>query len=102
MRTHLRTLLAFLLCTFITPFAFAEKAVNDDFAVDGTSTTDAKYFGSSGSNAIEVNPNSIGLVSGSSGRQKQAEAFHRCTDTGRRQIRAYRRTALSFPRTCIR
>lgn len=44
-------------------------AVNDDLATDGTMSTDAMYFGSSGSNAIELNANSIGLVSGSSGRQ---------------------------------
>ena len=72
MRTHLKTFIVFLFSAFFAPLSFAEKAVNDDFAVDGTSSTDAQYFGSSGSNAIEVNPNSIGLVSGSSGRQIHA------------------------------
>ena len=43
--------------------------IDDDLATDGTSETDASYFGSSGSNAIEINANSVGLVTGSSGRQ---------------------------------
>jgi len=47
----------------------AMKVVDDNFAIDGTATTDAAYFGSSTAGAIEVNANSIGLVSGSSGRQ---------------------------------
>jgi hypothetical protein len=51
------------------PESEGAKVVDDNFAVDGTMTTDASYYGSSGSNAIEVNSNSIGLVTGSSGRQ---------------------------------
>jgi len=50
----------------------ANKVVNDDFMTNGTATTDASYFGSSGSNALEVNMNSVGLVSGTSGRQMHA------------------------------
>lgn len=50
----------------------AEIIVDDDFANDGTVTTDASYFGSSASSAIEFNTNSIGLVSGTSGRQIHA------------------------------
>ncbi|MBB6428392.1 PEP-CTERM sorting domain-containing protein [Algisphaera agarilytica] len=46
--------------------------VDDNFAVDGTVSTDAAYFGSSSSTAIEFNANSIGLVTGPSGRQMHA------------------------------
>lgn len=48
------------------------QVVNDDLASDGTANTDAMYFGSSTSGAIEVNANSVGLVSGSSSRQIHA------------------------------
>ena len=64
--------LAFVLACFFMVFtasSYATEVVNDNFAIDGTATSDAAYFGSSGSNAIETNANSIGLVSGSSGRQ---------------------------------
>ncbi|GHA03534.1 hypothetical protein GCM10008090_10820 [Arenicella chitinivorans] len=50
----------------------AVDVVNDDFLVDGTAVTDARYFGSSTPDAIEINTNSIGLVSGASGRQLHA------------------------------
>jgi len=43
--------------------------VDDDLSTDGTVETDASYFASSSTSAIEVNENSIGLVSGGSGRQ---------------------------------
>ena len=52
-----------------TASSHATTVVDDNFAVDGTATTDAAYFGSSTAGAIEVNANSIGVVSGSSGRQ---------------------------------
>ncbi len=52
-----------------TTSSFATNVVDDNFAIDGTAVTDAAYFGSSSSSAIELNANSIGLVSGSSGRQ---------------------------------
>ena len=42
--------------------------VDDNVAVDGTASLDAQYFFSSSSNGLEINANSIGLVSGSSGR----------------------------------
>jgi len=45
------------------------SVVDDNLAVDGTAETDTAYFASSTSSAIEINSNSIGLVSGSSGRQ---------------------------------
>jgi len=45
------------------------SVVDDDLATDGTVETDADYFASSNASAIEFNTNSIGLVSGSSGRQ---------------------------------
>ena len=45
------------------------NVVDDDLAADGTAETDMDYFASSTSSAIEINSNSIGLVSGSSGRQ---------------------------------
>ena len=45
------------------------SVVDDNLAVDGTLETDIDYFASSTANAIEINDNSIGLVSGSSGRQ---------------------------------
>jgi len=57
-----------LVLAFSTP-SLANKVVDDNFAVDGTAQTDASYFGSSNSNAIEINANSIGLVTGPSGRQ---------------------------------
>jgi len=47
----------------------AISVVDDNFAVDGTAVTDATYFGSSASSAVEFNTNSIGLVSGTSSRQ---------------------------------
>ena len=47
--------------------------VDDNLAVDGTAITDARYYGtSSGSGAIDIDPNGIGLVTGSSGRQLHA------------------------------
>ena len=49
--------------------SYATKVVDDNFAINGTLTTDADYFGSSSTSAIEINTNSIGLVSGTSGRQ---------------------------------
>lgn len=63
--------LTLTLVAFSLP-AFATKAVNDDFTTNGTADTDAAYFGSSASNAIKIADNSIGLVSGSSGRQIHA------------------------------
>lgn len=47
---------------------FAVEVVNDDFVINGTGSTDAAYYGSSSSSAVEFNPSSIGLVSGTSGR----------------------------------
>jgi len=55
-----------------THSSHAEIIVDDNFIIDGTMATDAGYFGSSSSSAIEINTNSIGLVSGSSGRQMHA------------------------------
>lgn len=52
--------------------ASAVVIVGDDFATDGTGATDAAYYASSSSSAIEINSNSVGLVSGSSGRQIHA------------------------------
>jgi len=43
--------------------------VDDNLAIDGTADTDIDYFASSTGNAIEINDNSIGLVSGASSRQ---------------------------------
>jgi hypothetical protein len=62
---------ALALAVFATS-GFGDTVVDDNFAVDGTAVTDADYYGSSTSNAIEFNSNSIGLVSGSSGRQIHA------------------------------
>lgn len=45
------------------------SVVDDNLAADGTAETDMNYFASSTSSAIEINNNSIGLVSGSLGRQ---------------------------------
>jgi len=45
------------------------SVVNDNLEIEGTAETDIDYFASSTSNAIEINSNSIGLVSGSSSRQ---------------------------------
>ncbi|MBX2849529.1 MAG: polysaccharide lyase family 7 protein [Acidiferrobacterales bacterium] len=56
----------------VSNLSFATKQVDDNFAADGTEITDANYFGSSSSSAIEFNANSIGLVSGASGRQLHA------------------------------
>jgi len=64
--------LAFVFACFVMFFstpAHATKVVDDNFLVDGTAETDASYFGSNTAGAIEFNTNSIGLVSGSSGRQ---------------------------------
>jgi len=60
------------LSIFSSASSHALAVVEDDFAADGTVTTDAMYFGSSNSSAAEINANSIGLVSGSSGRQMHA------------------------------
>ena len=50
--------------------AFGQTVVVDDnFAADGSTSTDAQYFYSTSSNGIEFNADSLGLVSGSSGRQ---------------------------------
>lgn len=65
---HLPHIFALFLMVF-TNSAYATEVVDDNFAIDGTATTDASYFGSSTAGAIEINANSIGLVSGSSGRQ---------------------------------
>ena len=65
---YLRLVVALFLIAFSTS-SYAAIVVDDNFSVDGTATSDAGYFGSSASSAIEVNANSIGLVSGSSGRQ---------------------------------
>jgi hypothetical protein len=50
--------------------AFGQTVVVDDnVAVDGTASLDAQYFTSTaGTQAVEINPNSVGLVSGTSGR----------------------------------
>ena len=65
---HMPLIFAFFIMLFSTP-SLAVEVVNDNFAIDGTTATDAAYFGSSTPGAIEFNANSIGLVSGSSGRQ---------------------------------
>ena len=52
-----------------TSMSHATTVVDDDFLINGTQETDASYFGSSNSSAIEFNTNSIGLVSGTSSRQ---------------------------------
>ena len=59
---------ALLLAAFTTS-SLATNVVDDNFAIDGTAVTDASYFGSSSTSAIEINTNSIGLVSGPSSRQ---------------------------------
>lgn len=59
----------FLILLACANVSHAVDIVYDDFTVDGTAMTDAKYFGSSTPDAIETNTNSIGLVSGASGRQ---------------------------------
>jgi len=64
---HLAYASAFL--TAFSTSSYATKVVDDNFSIDGTLTTDAGYFGSSSSSAIEINSNSIGLVTGPSGRQ---------------------------------
>ena len=69
-RTHL--LLSAGVLAMFAGTSQAVSIVDDNFAVDGTVTTDADYFGSSTSGAIEFNANSIGLVSGTSGRQIHA------------------------------
>jgi len=58
------------LCLLVVyaPQLHAVEIVSDNFIADGTGSTDAAYFGSSSSSAIEFNPNSIGLVSATSGR----------------------------------
>lgn len=56
--------------------------VDDNYAVDGTATIDAAYFGSSTSGAIETNINSFGLVSGTSGRQIHAIFPEQTLDVG--------------------
>ena len=67
--------LALLFSIFLLGFtanAYADAVVEDNFNVDGTGTTDAMYFASSNSSAIEINPSSVGLVTGSSSRQMHA------------------------------
>lgn len=68
---YLALVSACLSMLFATP-SYALAVVEDNFDVDGTVTTDAMYFGSSNSQAVEINANSIGLVTGSSGRQMHA------------------------------
>ena len=51
----------------VPAFGQSTVVVDDNFAADGTASTDAQYFYSSSSNGLEVNPNSIGLVSGTFG-----------------------------------
>ena len=55
---------------FVAVPAFGQSVVVDDnFAADGTASTDAQYFTSTaGSLAVEINPNSVGLVTGTAGR----------------------------------
>jgi len=52
--------------------AQSASIVNDDFSVstpdESNANTDADYFGSSGTNALEFGADFVGLVSGSSGR----------------------------------
>ena len=69
---YLAILFLFLFSTVFSLANAQDKAVDDNFMVDGTTTTDAFYYGSSNSSAVEVNANSIGLVTGSSGRQMHA------------------------------
>ncbi|GAA6137434.1 hypothetical protein NBRC116583_11810 [Arenicella sp. 4NH20-0111] len=65
---YLTRIFVFLWVVF-SASVYATNVVDDDFAISGTASTDAAYFGSSTGDAIEFNANSIGLVSGSSGRQ---------------------------------
>ena len=58
-----------LILIVFTAAVNATNVVNDNFAVTGTASTEAAYFGSGSADSIEFNANSIGLVSGSSGRQ---------------------------------
>lgn len=58
--------------TLLAAPASAVVVVADDFANDGTAVTDADYYASSTSGAIEIGPNSVGLNSGGSGRQIHA------------------------------
>jgi len=59
---------------FSAAFSFAAHAqtttvvIDDDYVANGTATAGVSFFGSSGSNAIETNTDSFGLVSGTSGR----------------------------------
>ncbi len=65
----------FLTAGLSAMFAASSQAVlvvDDNFAVDGTASTDASYFTSSNVNALETNANSLGLVSGPSGRSIHA------------------------------
>ncbi|MEM0926532.1 MAG: hypothetical protein AAGJ83_10880 [Planctomycetota bacterium] len=71
-RSHTHLLLSAGVLAMFAGTSQAVSIVDDNFAVDGTVTTDADYFASSTSSAIEFNANSIGLVSGSSGRQIHA------------------------------
>jgi hypothetical protein len=71
---HTKSLTTIFTCfsLLFTNFLHAEAVVEDNFDTDGTGATDAMYFGSSNSQAVEFNSNSIGLVTGSSGRQMHA------------------------------
>lgn len=71
-RSRINFLLSAGVVSMFAASSHAVLVVDDNFAVDGTVTTDADYYGSSTSGAIEVNANSIGLVSGTSGRQMHA------------------------------
>lgn len=71
-RSRINFLLSAGVVSMFAASSHAVLVVDDNFAVDGTGATDASYFGSSTSGAIEVNANSIGLVSGTSGRQMHA------------------------------
>ena len=63
------TILSVCLSILCSSHSYAQTVVDDNFAINGTATTAASYFGSSTADAIEFNTSSIGLVSGSSGRQ---------------------------------
>lgn len=71
-RSRINFLLSAGVVSMFAASSHAVLVVDDNFAVDGTVTTDADYYGSSTSGAVEFNANSIGLVSGSSGRQMHA------------------------------
>ena len=59
---------SFAVAMLAAPVFGQTVVVDDNVAADGTTSLDAQYFPSSSGSALEINPNSIGLVSGSSGR----------------------------------